>query len=179
MNKDFLLPLEGTEWWARCPIASPGVGGPVRLGKLARFCALAAGLAAPLHAQTPRDSVIAVVREFFRAMTARGTAATARVQLAGGWSFAVGEDGDTVALRQRSNAKWLRRLAASRDTLTKHIWDATVLVHGHGGDGICRSDLGEYGLQQMNGEAIRVPGREALRPRREYLEERFERFRVA
>jgi putative restriction endonuclease len=37
----------------------------------------------------------------------------------------------------------------------------------------------KYGLQQMNGQAIRVPGREDLQPKREYLEERFERFRAA
>jgi len=37
----------------------------------------------------------------------------------------------------------------------------------------------EYGLQKMHGERIQVPGREGLRPRREYLEVRYERFRAA
>jgi putative restriction endonuclease len=36
-----------------------------------------------------------------------------------------------------------------------------------------------YGLQAMHRELIRVPRREDLRPRREYLAERFERFRAA
>ena len=36
-----------------------------------------------------------------------------------------------------------------------------------------------YGLQEMHGGSIQVPGRTELRPRREYLEERFERFRAA
>jgi putative restriction endonuclease len=36
-----------------------------------------------------------------------------------------------------------------------------------------------HGLQEMHGSLIRVPGRKALHPRQEYLEERFARFRAA
>jgi len=36
-----------------------------------------------------------------------------------------------------------------------------------------------HGLQEMDGSEIRVPRVSALRPRGEYLEERFERFRAA
>jgi putative restriction endonuclease len=36
-----------------------------------------------------------------------------------------------------------------------------------------------HGLQQMHGTLIHVPGSAALRPKAEYLEERFERFRAA
>lgn len=36
-----------------------------------------------------------------------------------------------------------------------------------------------YGLQEMDGELIEVPGKQEWRPRKEYLEERFERFRAA
>jgi len=36
-----------------------------------------------------------------------------------------------------------------------------------------------HGLQEMHGALIRVPGSADLKPRREYLEERFERFRAA
>jgi putative restriction endonuclease len=37
----------------------------------------------------------------------------------------------------------------------------------------------KYGLQKMHGERIQVPGCPELRPKAEYLEERFERFRAA
>lgn len=36
-----------------------------------------------------------------------------------------------------------------------------------------------HGLQEMHGQRIHLPGRADLRPRREYLEERFARFRAA
>lgn len=36
-----------------------------------------------------------------------------------------------------------------------------------------------HGLQELHGERIQVPRREALKPRRDYLAERFDRFRAA
>lgn len=37
----------------------------------------------------------------------------------------------------------------------------------------------QHGLKEMHGGRILLPGREPLRPNREYLAERFERFRAA
>lgn len=37
----------------------------------------------------------------------------------------------------------------------------------------------KYGLQEMNGQLIKVPRKEDLRPKADYLEERFARFRAA
>ena len=91
------------------------------------------GVARPLAAQTPRtqrDSVIAAVNEFFRAMTARDTAATNRVQFADGVSFAVGAQGDTFAIGRRGNDGWIRQLATMRDTLVERMWQPVVQVHG-------------------------------------------------
>ena len=50
--------------------------------------------------QTPRDSVVASVNEFFRAMTARDTAALARVQFADGVLYAARMQGDSGAIRR-------------------------------------------------------------------------------
>lgn len=91
------------------------------------------GVARPLAAQTPRtprDSVIAAVNEFFRAMTARDTAATNRVQFADGVSFAVRAQGDTFAISRRGNDGWIRQLATMRDTLVERMWQPVVQVHG-------------------------------------------------
>ena len=89
-----------------------------------------------LAAQTPqpasatRDSVIAAVNEFFRAMTARDTAATNRVQFADGVSFAVRAQGDTFAISRRGNDGWIRQLATMRDTVVERMWQPVVQVHG-------------------------------------------------
>ncbi|MDP3775789.1 MAG: hypothetical protein Q8Q85_16140 [Gemmatimonadales bacterium] len=81
------------------------------------------------YAQAPRDSVVAVVNEFFRAMTARDTAALARIQVSGSMHYAV-RRAETVTYRERSGTAWLRQLADSRDTLVERMWDPTVMVHG-------------------------------------------------
>jgi len=54
------------------------------------------------------------------------------------------------------------RIHIRRDVLEEH--DGPMLLHG---------------LQEMDRQAILLPAREVLRPRKEYLEERFERFRAA
>jgi len=87
-------------------------------------------LPAPLVAQTPKDSVIRTVNEWFTAMTARDTATTARLQIAEGMSFGLREQGDTVAYFHRSNTAYVRQLATMRETWVERIWDSTVLVHG-------------------------------------------------
>ena len=80
--------------------------------------------------RTPRDSVIAAVNEFFRAMTARDTAATNRVQFADGVSFVVRAQGDTFAISRRGNEGWIRQLATMRDTFVERMWEPVVQVHG-------------------------------------------------
>src|SRR5687767_13335025 len=87
----------------------------------------------PLAAQAPqsaRDSVIAAVNEFFRAMTTRDTAATNRVQFTDGVSFAVRAQGDTFAISRRGNEGWIRQLATMRDTFVERMWEPVVQVHG-------------------------------------------------
>jgi hypothetical protein len=81
------------------------------------------------RAQSPRDSVIAVVNEFFRAMTARDTAALARIQVSGAMHYEVRET-DTLAFWERSGAAWLRQMAASQDTVVERIWNPTILLRG-------------------------------------------------
>jgi len=83
-----------------------------------------------LAAQTPRDSVIAAVNEFFRAMTTRDTAATNRVQFADGVSFAVRAQADSFVISRRGNEGWVRQLATMRDTLVERMWQPVVQVHG-------------------------------------------------
>jgi hypothetical protein len=89
--------------------------------------------ATPLSAQTSgatRDSVVAAVNEFFRAMTTRDTTATNRVQLADGVSFAVRVQGDSFTISRRGNEGWVRQLATMRDTLVERMWNPVVQVHG-------------------------------------------------
>jgi hypothetical protein len=81
-------------------------------------------------AQPAKDSVIATVNEFFRAMTARDTAATNRVQMADGISYALGVRGDSVTIRRGTNESYVRQLAAMRDTFVERMWQPTVMVHG-------------------------------------------------
>ena len=87
----------------------------------------------PAAAQTPqaaRDSVIAAVNEFFRAMTTRDTTATNRVQFADGVSYAVRAQGDSFVISRRGNEGWTRQLATMRDTLVERMWQPVVQVHG-------------------------------------------------
>ena len=90
-------------------------------------CAFSAAAQAP---RTPRDSVIAAVNEFFRAMTTRDTAATNRVQFADGVSYAVRAQGDSFVISRRGNDGWTRQLATMRDTLVERMWQPVVQVHG-------------------------------------------------
>ena len=77
-----------------------------------------------------QDSVVAVVNEFFRAMTARDTAAMRRVQLADGIQYAVRYRPDSVVVSRGEFEGFVRQLATMRDTLVERMWQPTVLVHG-------------------------------------------------
>jgi hypothetical protein len=87
-------------------------------------------LAARAESQTPRDSVVATVNEFFRAMTARDTAALARVQFPDGVQYAARTQGDSVAIRRGTFEGFAQQLAGVRDTYVERMWEPTVLVHG-------------------------------------------------
>lgn len=89
-----------------------------------------AGLGRPVQAQSVQDSVRAAVADWFRAMTARDSAATGKLQTAEGSAIALVRQGDTVAIRHRTNQAWLRQLAVMRDTIVERFWEPTVLVHG-------------------------------------------------
>ena len=89
------------------------------------------GVAIPLSAdaQAPRDTVIAVVNEFFRGMASRDTALLARVQVPGAMHYSV-RMLDTLQYFERSARAWLQGFATSRDTVVERMWNPTVLVHG-------------------------------------------------
>jgi hypothetical protein len=91
---------------------------------------LAAALPTRLTAQTARDSVIAVVNEFFRAMTARDTAAFGRTLRPDGLAFAVARRGDSLAVIRQANDAMVRQFGALKDTYVERMWEPTVHVHG-------------------------------------------------
>ena len=77
-----------------------------------------------------RDSVVATVEEFFRAMTANDAEATRGVMLADGQYYATRQVGDSVQVQRITNEAYFQRIAASRDTMVERMWNPTVLVHG-------------------------------------------------
>jgi len=87
-------------------------------------------LAQPASAQTARDSVIAAVNGFFRAMTARDTAALGRVQFPDGVQYAARVRGDSVTVGRGTFEGFAKQLAGMRDTYVERMWEPTVLVHG-------------------------------------------------
>jgi hypothetical protein len=82
------------------------------------------------ESQTPRDSAVAAVNEFFRAMTARDTAALARVQFADGVLYAARVQGDSTAINRGTAEDFARRIGSMKDTYVERMWEPTVLVHG-------------------------------------------------
>ena len=81
-------------------------------------------------AQTPRDSVLAVIDAFTAAMTARDTAALSATQLSDGISYALEPQGDSVARHRSEFGAFVRYLATTSDTLVERIRDPEVRVHG-------------------------------------------------
>ena len=102
------------------------------MGRLTIMIAATSVLLAATRAesQTPRDSVVAAVNEFFRAMTARDTAALARVQFTDGIQYAARMQGDSVAIRRGTSEGFAQQLAGMSDTYVERMWEPTVLVHG-------------------------------------------------
>jgi len=97
---------------------------------LSLACIALAVFPAPAAAQTAKDSVIAVVNEFFRAMTARDTAAFSRTQMADGIAYAVRERGDSVVIRRQTSEASVRQIGSTSDTYVERMWQPTVHVHG-------------------------------------------------
>ena len=97
---------------------------------LAVLCFSLAFAARPVSAQTARDSVLATVNEFFRAMTARDTAATRKVELSEGITYALRVRPESTTITRGTNERYLAQLAAMKDTYVERIWNPTVLVHG-------------------------------------------------
>ena len=88
-------------------------------------------VAAPLQAQsTPRDSVVAVVQEFFRAMTANDSAAAARTMHPDAPMFVLGTRGDSTVLSQSTSARFLSSLVTNKRVYVERMWEPTVMVHG-------------------------------------------------
>ena len=98
--------------------------------RLAFICSALVFLAGPAAAQTARDSVLATVNDFFRAMTTRDTAATRRAELTDGITYAVRQRPESLVVTRGTNERYLQQLPAMRDTYIERIWEPTVLIHG-------------------------------------------------
>ena len=81
-------------------------------------------------AQTPRDSVVATVNEFFRAMTAHDSATLHRVQMADGVLYSARVRGDTVSIARGTADAFAQQMATMKDTYIERMWEPTVLLHG-------------------------------------------------
>ncbi len=97
---------------------------------LALGASVVTGLATPAAAQSPRDSVVATVNEFFRAMTAKDSAALRRVQLSDGALYAARVRGDSVTIGRSTFDTFVQQIAGMRDTYVERMWEPTVLLHG-------------------------------------------------
>lgn len=89
----------------------------------------ALALPAAAAAQAPRDSVIATVNEFFRAMTAKDSAASAAVMHPDGVMFSSRQAGDSIVVRRNTHANYLATLATMKGVLLERMWEPTVLIH--------------------------------------------------
>jgi hypothetical protein len=92
---------------------------------------LLAALALPtaVSAQAARDSVVAAITEFFRAMSAKDSAASAAVLHPDGVMFSSRPLGDSVTLRRATSASYLATIGSTKQALLERMWNPTVLVH--------------------------------------------------
>ena len=104
----------------------------LRYSMIPAIVALAGAIALPqpVAAQTAKDSVIATVNEFFRAMTAKDTAAARRSERIDGVSFAVRIRPESTTISRNTTERYLQQLANMRDTYVERMWEPTVLIHG-------------------------------------------------
>ena len=92
------------------------------------LCAIAS-VSCAVEAQTPRDSVIATVQEFFRTMEANDATGAARILTPDGLAYATQSRGDSVIVRSRSFQSHLDRLREGRDVILERMWNPVVQVH--------------------------------------------------
>ena len=83
----------------------------------------------PAPTAAPRDSIIAVVQQFFTAMEARDTAAIRRLFLPGARLARLEHRPDSSALGSTSIEEFLRQLPGARARLRERMWDPQVLEH--------------------------------------------------
>jgi len=89
-----------------------------------------AALPVPARAQTAKDSVTAVVNEFFRAMTARDTAAFSRTLMPDGIAYIAASRGDSTIVGRQPFEESIRMIGTTPDTYVERMWNPTVLIHG-------------------------------------------------
>jgi hypothetical protein len=101
---------------------------------LARFSVAALLLAVSsttsVAQSTPRDSVVAVVNEFFRAMAASDSSAASRTVHTGGISVSFAPRGDSSVMRSEPLSAFPTMLATNKRKLIERMWEPTVHVHG-------------------------------------------------
>ncbi len=88
------------------------------------------GDAAPVAAQTTRDSIVTTVQRFFDAMSTRDVATTRALLVADGHYHRVNADNAAAAIQRVTFDDYLARLATTDVTLLERMWQPTVLHHG-------------------------------------------------
>jgi hypothetical protein len=91
--------------------------------------AMMLALPLPLWAQTPRDSVLAVVESLFTGMATRDTAALNQVFVQEGYFQALRDTAVDVDAPVSLN-EFTRRIGASQRTVVERMWNPQVLVDG-------------------------------------------------
>jgi len=106
---------------------------------LGRACGVAAGMIAPivLGAQTAarapnpqRDSIIAMVQQFFDAMAASDSALAAATIHPDGMVFAFQPRRDSAMLVRSKLSDFPASMVSNRSKLLERMWEPTVHVHG-------------------------------------------------
>ena len=77
-----------------------------------------------------RDSVVAVVKQFFRAMESSDSAAAARTVHGQGSTYAFRVQGDSATMRSESLSGFPSMLVRNQRRFVERMWDPTVHVHG-------------------------------------------------
>jgi hypothetical protein len=86
--------------------------------------------AGPLQAQTPRDSVLSVLEEFFTALGKRDTVTMLGLQHDGAMMYAIWDGGDSAVTQHVASEVNIRDLAAMPAPMVERIWGPVVQIHG-------------------------------------------------
>lgn len=105
------------------------------LGTVLLTLALALSNARSARAQTPgavpaRDTLLAVVQQFFTAMGAKDSVALRKVLWPDGHAFAIVMRADSVQVRTSAHADFVTRATASGPHWRERLWQPQVLQHG-------------------------------------------------